>query len=123
MPSGGVHSRDVKGLYAKALRGEIAQFTGVSDPYEEPHTPEVVVETDRQHPAESVAVILRRLEVLGYLAADRGGGLRSLALPKYLIDALEAQLPETSFRDVPRLCDTPADPSRLGEPPLCPAGR
>jgi hypothetical protein len=92
--------RDVKGLYAKALRGEIPQFTGVSDPYEEPLTPEVVVDTDRQRPEESVAIILRRLEELGYLAADRGGGLRSLALPKYLIDALEAQLPDTPFRDV-----------------------
>jgi adenylylsulfate kinase len=93
-------ARDVKGLYAKALRGEIAQFTGVSDPYEEPLSPEVVVDTDRQHPEESAAVILRRLEELGYMAADRGGGLRSLALPKYLIDALEVQLPETPFRDV-----------------------
>jgi adenylylsulfate kinase len=93
-------ARDVKGLYAKALRGEIQQFTGVSDPYEEPLHPEVVVDTDRQRPEESVAIILRRLEGLGYLAADRGGGLRSLALPKYLIDALEAQLPETAFRDV-----------------------
>jgi adenylylsulfate kinase len=93
-------ARDVKGLYAKALRGEIAQFTGVSDPYEAPLSPEVVVDTDRQHPEESVAVILRRLEELGYMAADRGGGLRSLALPKYLVDALEGQLPETPFRDV-----------------------
>jgi adenylylsulfate kinase len=93
-------ARDVKGLYAKALRGEIGQFTGVSDPYEAPLDPEVVVETDRQHPEESMAVILRRLEELGYLAADRGGGLRPLALPKYLIDALEVRLPETPFRDV-----------------------
>jgi adenylylsulfate kinase len=93
-------ARDVKGLYEKALRGEIAQFTGVSDPYEAPLSPEVVVDTDRQHPEESVAVILQRLEELGYIAADRGGGLRSLALPKYLVDALEGQLPETPFRDV-----------------------
>jgi adenylylsulfate kinase len=93
-------ARDVKGFYAKALRGEISQFTGVSDPYEEPLNPEVVVETDRQHPEENVAMILRRLEELGYLAVDRGAGLRSLALPKYLLDALEVQLPETPFRDV-----------------------
>jgi adenylylsulfate kinase len=99
-PLGVCIARDVKGLYAKALRGEIAQFTGVSDPYEEPLNPEVVVDTDGQRPEESMAVILRRLEELGYLAADRGGGLRSLALPKYFIDALEAQLPETPFRDV-----------------------
>ena len=46
--------RDTKGLYAKALRGEIAQFTGVSDPYEEPLAAEVVVDTDvetvEEHP-------------------------------------------------------------------------
>src|SRR5919108_2181127 len=67
-------ARDVKGLYAKALRGELSAFTGVSDPYEEPLTPEVTVETDRERPEESVAKILRRLEELGFLATDRGGG-------------------------------------------------
>ena len=40
--------RDVKGLYERALRGEVAQFTGVSDPYEEPANPEVVVDTDQE---------------------------------------------------------------------------
>jgi adenylylsulfate kinase-like enzyme len=45
--------RDTKGLYAKALRGEIAQFTGVSDPYEEPFAAEVVVETDLETIEES----------------------------------------------------------------------
>jgi adenylylsulfate kinase len=93
-------ARDVKGLYAKALRGEITQFTGVSDPYEEPLHPEVVVETDCQRPEESIAMILRRLEELGYVVADRGGGWQSVDLPRYLLDALEAQLSETPFRDV-----------------------
>lgn len=59
--------RDVKGLYAKALRGEIKNFTGVSDPYEEPLNPEVVIETDRETEEESLAKILTRLEELGYL--------------------------------------------------------
>jgi adenylylsulfate kinase len=40
--------RDPKGLYAKALRGEIPEFTGVSDPYEEPLSPELVVDTERE---------------------------------------------------------------------------
>jgi adenylylsulfate kinase len=93
-------ARDVKGLYAKALRGELPAFTGVSDPYEEPLTPEVTVETDRERPEESVDKILQRLEELGFLAADRGGGFRQLALPRYLIEALEARLEETLFRDV-----------------------
>ncbi|MBX6770199.1 MAG: adenylyl-sulfate kinase [Chloroflexi bacterium] len=59
--------RDVKGLYARALRGEIANFTGVSDPYEEPEAPEVIVDTDRQSPAESVGRILAELERRGYV--------------------------------------------------------
>jgi cell division protein FtsX len=54
-------------LYAKAERGEILNFTGVSDPYEEPLNAEVIVDTDPETVAESVAKILRTLEVLGHL--------------------------------------------------------
>lgn len=93
-------ARDVKGLYAKALRGEIQAFTGISDPYEPPLYPEVVVETDQESPEESVANILRRLEELGYLDATRNGGVRALTLPRYLLEALEARRPETPFHDV-----------------------
>ncbi len=60
--------RDPKGLYARALAGEIENFTGVSDPYEEPVNPEIVVETDMESVDESAARILERLECLGYLA-------------------------------------------------------
>lgn len=60
--------RDVKGLYTKALRGEIAHFTGVSDPYEEPLNPEVLLETDRETEEESLAKLVAKLEELGYLA-------------------------------------------------------
>jgi adenylylsulfate kinase len=63
--------RDVKGLYAKALRGEIRNFTGVSDPYEEPLHPEVVVETDHESVAASVERILAAVEAKGYLARVR----------------------------------------------------
>ncbi len=63
-----LQERDVKGLYAKALRGEIANFTGVSDPYEEPLNPEVVLETDRETAEESLAKVVAKLEALGYLA-------------------------------------------------------
>ena len=55
--------RDVKGMYAKALRGEIQQFTGVSDPYEEPLTPDVVVETSAVPPSISVGKILSVLDL------------------------------------------------------------
>jgi len=57
-----VEKRDVKGLYARARRGEIPNFTGVSDPYEPPEEPEVVVHTDRETPGESVSRILSYLE-------------------------------------------------------------
>ena len=61
-------ARDVKGLYAKALTGEIAQFTGISDPYEEPLRPELVVETDSEVVEQSVTRILTRLEELRLLS-------------------------------------------------------
>src|SRR4030095_9881063 len=64
--------RDTKGLYARALRGEIAQFTGISDPYEEPLAAEVVVDTDVESVEESAAKILRKLEALGYLTQVDG---------------------------------------------------
>jgi len=63
--------RDIKGLYAKALRGEISNFTGVSDPYEAPLHPEVVVHTDRESVDTSVARILAVLEAQGYLEPVR----------------------------------------------------
>jgi len=54
--------RDVKGLYKKALAGELTGFTGVSDPYEEPLAPEVVIESNREAVEFSVTKILRELE-------------------------------------------------------------
>lgn len=59
--------RDVKGLYKKALAGEIENFTGVSDPYEEPLHPEVTVETDHGTPEEYADEIITVLETRGYL--------------------------------------------------------
>jgi adenylyl-sulfate kinase len=50
--------RDVKGMYAKALRGEIEQFTGISDPYEEPLHADVIVDTGTESPSKSVSRIL-----------------------------------------------------------------
>jgi adenylyl-sulfate kinase len=59
--------RDPKGLYRKALAGEIKHFTGVSDPYEEPASPELRLETEGREPAESAAAVLARLEELQLL--------------------------------------------------------
>ncbi len=55
-------ARDIKGLYAKARSGEIKEFTGVSDPYEEPENPELRVETEGRSPEESAQEILDYLE-------------------------------------------------------------
>ena len=70
--------RDVKGLYRRALAGEIANFTGISDPYEEPLAPELTVETDGESPEESVGKILAQLEAIGYLVPAPGSGARTL---------------------------------------------
>ena len=59
--------RDVKGLYEKAMKGEIDNFTGVSDPYEEPEDPEVVVDTEQLTPEECASAVLGKLEELGYI--------------------------------------------------------
>jgi adenylylsulfate kinase len=56
--------RDVKGLYEKAFKGEIEEFTGVSDPYEEPSSPELVIDTEAHPPAESATLVVARLEEL-----------------------------------------------------------
>jgi adenylylsulfate kinase len=62
-----LQGRDVKGLYKKALAGEIKGFTGVDDPYEPPDNPEVMVETDKEGVDESVNKIIRTLELMGYI--------------------------------------------------------
>ncbi|MBO8169267.1 MAG: adenylyl-sulfate kinase [Thermoanaerobacteraceae bacterium] len=59
--------RDVKGLYKKALAGEIKQFTGISDTYEEPLNPEIVVNTAEETKEESVQKILNGLKDLNYI--------------------------------------------------------
>ena len=56
-----VEARDVKGLYAKARRGEIANFTGVSSPYEPPIDPELHLHTDRTSPEDAANAVIARL--------------------------------------------------------------
>jgi adenylylsulfate kinase len=57
--------RDVKGLYAKAFSGEIREFTGVSDPYEAPGEPDLVLRTEGETPIDSAQRVLGKLEELG----------------------------------------------------------
>jgi adenylylsulfate kinase len=59
--------RDPKGLYKKALNGQIKNFTGVQDPYEEPVNPDVTVDTENETVEESVRRILSKLEEKGFL--------------------------------------------------------
>ncbi len=59
--------RDVKGLYKRAYSGEIPAFTGVSDPYEPPAAPELILNTDEEEPEESARKVMTKLEELGYL--------------------------------------------------------
>ena len=59
--------RDVKGLYKKAFAGEIEGFTGVSDPYEPPAAPDLVLKTAEETPEESAQKVIEKLEFYGYL--------------------------------------------------------
>ena len=64
-------ARDRKGLYAKARAGVIKQFTGISDPYEEPTDADLVIDTSLLTEQEAVAAVLRLLTAGGWLAADK----------------------------------------------------
>lgn len=59
--------RDPKGLYARARAGQIKNFTGISDPYEVPLSPELTVDTEQETPAAAVDRVVAVLESLGYL--------------------------------------------------------
>lgn len=62
-----VVERDVKGLYKKAMAGEIPNFTGISDPYEAPETPDLRIKTDGETPLESANKVLEYLEDRGLI--------------------------------------------------------
>jgi adenylyl-sulfate kinase len=66
--------RDVKGLYKKALKGEIPNFTGVSDPYEEPLAAELVIDSHSETREESLQRLLAGLEAMNYI--NRAGAGR-----------------------------------------------
>ncbi len=63
-------ARDVKGLYEKAFAGELKEFTGVSDPYEAPSSPELVLNTEDESPERSAQRVLDKLEELGVLYGE-----------------------------------------------------
>jgi len=88
--------RDVKGLYKKALAGEIKEFTGVSDPYEEPLVPEVVVSTDQETVEESAHKIIRALARRGLLRGVENTGQASM--PYQRVVELESPTAEWVIR-------------------------
>lgn len=92
-------ARDLKGLYRRALAGEIPNFTGLSDPYEKPLNPELVVETDQEGPETSVRRILARLEDLDYLSPNHPRGITPVPIPTYLVQQIEARLTGRSHKD------------------------
>jgi adenylyl-sulfate kinase len=63
--------RDVKGLYKKALAGDLPHFTGISDPYEPPFAPEVIVNSSAETPEQSLDRIWATLQNLGLICFDR----------------------------------------------------
>ncbi|MCC6739181.1 MAG: adenylyl-sulfate kinase [Planctomycetia bacterium] len=77
-PVAALAERDVKGLYRRALAGQIPNFTGVSDPYEAPANPEVTVHTDRETVDESLDAILTYLEDKGFIDAEAPVGAGGL---------------------------------------------
>jgi adenylyl-sulfate kinase len=62
--------RDVKGLYEKAFKGEIKEFTGVNDPYDEPSDPELMLDTEAHTPEESASLVVAELERLGLVSVE-----------------------------------------------------
>jgi adenylyl-sulfate kinase len=92
--------RDVKGLYKKALSGEIPNFTGVSDPYEEPVNPEMVVDSDLESAEESLAKIVGRLEELGYIPPEGFSGVVNVPIPAYLYKEIERRILGSNSGDV-----------------------
>jgi 3'-phosphoadenosine 5'-phosphosulfate synthase len=95
--------RDTKGLYRKALAGEIANFTGVSDPYDEPLEPEVVCDTALETPDQSLAKIIQALERIGHLPRrvldsrlPDGDELRALRAEAHMLPRLEVGQRELS---------------------------
>ncbi len=85
--------RDVKGMYKKAIAGEIKNFTGISDPYEEPDKPEVLVETGSETVEQSTKKLIKTLEILGIIPAVAGDSEYS----KEEEDAIKARLRDLGY--------------------------
>src|SRR5690606_15737355 len=103
--------RDVKGLYKKAIAGEIPHFTGISDPYEPPESPDLVVRTDQEEIEASVRRVLELLEDRGFLSpqarisASRPGRGEPAAAPPAASDETLLPLPHGGRLEIRELKD------------------
>jgi adenylylsulfate kinase len=92
-------ARDVKGMYKKAIAGEIKNFTGISDPFEEPENPELTVETDKESEEKCLQKILGKMDELGYLPSLAN----DLLIPEYLRKDLLKHAARENFPDLSTL--------------------
>lgn len=107
--------RDVKGLYKKALKGEIPNFTGISDPYEDPFHPEIIVDSHLETHDQSLGKIIRGLEDLGYIPPEGFSGVTDVPIPTYLYQEIQRRLVGSDSGDVPHYV-TNLLMKTLGEP-------
>ena len=68
--------RDAKGLYAMARKGKIKEFTGISDPYEEPKTAEIVINSSRETPENLIDQIYDTISEMGYTTSKGSKGIK-----------------------------------------------
>lgn len=85
--------RDVKGLYKKARAGEIKGFTGIDDPYEAPENPEITINSKTETKEESLAKILRTLELMGFIVP----GPEATQIPADEEEAIRAKLKDLGY--------------------------
>ena len=85
--------RDVKGLYKKARAGEIKGFTGIDDPYEPPEKPEITINSKTETKEESLAKILRTLELMGFIVP----GPEATQIPAEEEEAIRVRLKELGY--------------------------
>jgi adenylylsulfate kinase len=97
--------RDPKGLYAKALAGEIKDLTGLQDPYEEPLNPELIVDTDEHDLTKSVAMIIDKLTAMGVYRAKTSDEVVIQAIISRLM-AFGYDLDEPQIKEITNIVST-----------------
>jgi len=99
--------RDPKGLYKKALSGEIKNFTGLDDPYEEPEDPELVIDTEHESVERNAELVLEKLKELGLInAGEMSGEKRPVNISKELYEKAEKFVKESGgFSSVEELVE------------------